>query len=79
MHHSSYPSPLGLVGNDGEGAPLVVSLTVHVHPDVSDREVLEVTRMVWGKVGGAVGVKGKAGAGGEVSVGVKRGWDGVEI
>ncbi len=48
---------------------------VHIHPDTSDREVLEVTKMVWGKVSGAV--KCSAG-GGEVSVGIKRGWEGLE-
>lgn len=53
---------------------MVVTLVVHVHPDVSDRDVLEVTKMVWGKVSPIV----NCGGGGEVSVGVKRGWEGLE-
>lgn len=57
--------------------PLVVSLTVHVHPDTSDRDVLEVTKNAWVKVNGAVGTKRKGLGEGEVSVGVKRGWEGV--
>jgi hypothetical protein len=72
MRPSTYPSPYGL--DKGTEAPMVVTLMVHVHPDVSDRDVLEVTKMVWGKVNGAV----KSGGGGEVSVGVKRGWEGLD-
>ena len=72
IYPSKYPSPFG--SEKGGDAPLAVTLIVHVHPDMSDRDVLEVTRMVWGKVSGAV----KSGVEGEVSVGVKRGWDGLE-
>jgi len=72
LHSSSYPAPFG---NEKSGdAPLVVTLIVHVYPEVSDRDVLEVTKIVWSKVNGAV----KCGAGGEVSVGVKRGWEGMQ-
>ncbi|KAK1922885.1 hypothetical protein DB88DRAFT_541095 [Papiliotrema laurentii] len=59
--------------------PLVVSLMVHVHPDASDRDILDVTKYAWVKVSDAVGLRSKGGLGeGEVSVGVCRGWDGVE-
>jgi len=54
---------------------MVVTLMVHVHPDVSDRDVLEVTKMVWGKVNGAVK---SGGGGGQVSVGEKWGWEGLD-
>ncbi|ODN86110.1 hypothetical protein L198_07403 [Cryptococcus wingfieldii CBS 7118] len=56
-------------------APLVVTLTVHVHPDSADGDVLDVTRLAWGKVNQAVG---RGGGEGEVSVCVKRGWEGIE-
>ena len=60
---------------------VVVTLVIHVHPDVSDRDILEITRAAWEKVDSAVGMKGRGsnGAGmGEISIGVKRGWDGGE-
>lgn len=52
---------------------------VHVHPDASDRDILDVTKYAWVKVSDAVGLRSKGALGeGEVSVGVCRGWDGVE-
>ncbi|KAK8850348.1 hypothetical protein IAR55_004266 [Kwoniella newhampshirensis] len=92
---SSYPSPFGYPSGQGNGwtkdpsssssnglLPLVVTLTVHVQEDVGDRDILDVTRMTWGKVnqainGGGLGRLGKNGEG-EVSIYVKRGWDGME-
>ena len=58
--------------------PVVVNLTVHVRPDVSDRDVLEITKLAWSKVDGAVGRKGRGSRTGmgEVTVGIKRGWNG---
>ena len=92
IHPSSYPSR----SNRGGGiTPLVVSLLVHVHPESSDRDVMDVTKMAWTKVSGAVhggkhaggasgnGVGGRGKGGmtgvGEISVGVKRGWDDVQV
>ncbi|BEJ11492.1 hypothetical protein CspHIS471_0109140 [Cutaneotrichosporon sp. HIS471] len=54
-------------------APLVVTLVVHVHPDSSDRDILEVTRISWFKLSNAISSRQSAG---EVSVQVKRGWEG---
>lgn len=73
------PPPLTALSKDGGGGtPLVVSVNVHVHPDASDRDVLEVTKYTWTKVSGAAGVGGKGRMGeGEVTVSIKRGWDGV--
>ena len=71
------PTRNGFPKSDHGSTPLVVSLTVHVHPDVSDRDMLEVSKYAWVKVNGAVGTKRKGLSQGEVSVGVKRGWDGV--
>jgi hypothetical protein len=70
---------LTAISKDGAGGtPLVVSVNVHVHPDASDRDVLEVTKYTWTKVSGAAGVGGKGRMGeGEVTVSIKRGWDGV--
>ena len=48
---------------------------VHVQPDISDRDVLELTKWIWGKVNSAV--KSNS-LGGEVTIGVKRGWEGWE-
>jgi hypothetical protein len=46
-------------------------MEVEVEEDLGDREVLEVTRTVWGKLG-KVCKGGSKGRFGEVSVGVKR-------
>lgn len=69
---------LGAKGKDAAAAtPLVVSVQVHVHPDTSDRDVLDLTKYAWMKVHGACGVSGMGRTGqGEVTVAVKRGWDG---
>jgi hypothetical protein len=104
--HDSYEPDSGT----GGGAPLVITLNVHVLPDTSDREVLEITKDVWEKVrfaaaGGSEGTgrmmglgwgdgfdgvaeedEGRGGKGrnvgmggsGEVSVAVKKGWEGLE-
>ena len=57
--------------------PLVVSLIVHVHPEASDRDVLDVTKQVWTKISGAVGQRGgRQKDGGEITISIKRGWDG---
>ncbi|ORY35889.1 hypothetical protein BCR39DRAFT_592170 [Naematelia encephala] len=75
-------------GDERQGdVPLVVTLEVHVSEDLSDREVMEVTRYVWSKVSGAVRVKSGSTGGnsqtgiseGEVSVAAKRGWAGMEV
>ncbi|GMK54893.1 hypothetical protein CspeluHIS016_0114790 [Cutaneotrichosporon spelunceum] len=59
---------------DGDtDAPLVVTLVVHVHPDTSDRDVMEVTRISWSKLSSAISCRQ---SGGEVSVQVTRGWEG---
>lgn len=55
--------------------PLVVTLVVHVHPDTTDREVLDITRTSWTKLNSAV--NGRTSNEGEVSVQVTRGWEGV--
>jgi hypothetical protein len=75
---ASYPSKSSSKG----GAPLVVSLNVHVHPDSSDRDVLDITKLTWSKISNAVnigsmGLEGRVGLS-EISVAVKRGWDGAE-
>jgi hypothetical protein len=54
--------------------PLVVTLVVHVHPETSDRDVLDITRSSWTKLNGAV--NGRSRGEGEVSIQVKRGWEG---
>ncbi|KAL7422453.1 hypothetical protein Q5752_003101 [Cryptotrichosporon argae] len=51
--------------------PLVVTLNVHAHPDVSDRDVLELTRFAWTRLSAAVDGRKP----GEVTVSVRRGWD----
>jgi hypothetical protein len=51
---------------------LSVSVVVHVNDNVGDKDVLDVTRFVWNRVSAAVGE-------GEVSIAVKRGWEGMEI
>lgn len=56
-------------------APFVVTLVVHVHPDSSDRDVMEVTRISWSKLSSAINSRQSAG---EVSVQVKRGWEGAQ-
>ena len=72
IHPSTYPTPFGLeLGGD---TSLVVTLMVHVHSDVSDKDVLDITKTVWGKVNEAVRI---GTGGGEVSIGVRRGWDGM--
>lgn len=84
IHPSLYPSRHD-ASKEGPDTPLVVSLIVHVHPDTSDKDVLEVTKTVWTKLSSAVngGSRGKrmgimgGGAEGEVTVSIKRGWDGV--
>ncbi|EIW69877.1 hypothetical protein TREMEDRAFT_68343 [Tremella mesenterica DSM 1558] len=65
---------VGGFGGKDEGGPVVVTLIVHVQEDVSDRDMLEVTKMAWRKVTYAVG-EGR-GAGGEVSIQIRRGWQG---
>lgn len=50
---------------------LSVSVIVHVNDSAGDRDVLDVTKYVWNRVSAAVGE-------GEVSVAVKRGWEGLE-
>jgi len=54
--------------------PLVVTLVVHVHPETTDREVLDITRTSWTRLNAAV--NGRSAGEGEVSVQVKRGWEG---
>jgi hypothetical protein len=49
-----------------------VSVVVHVNDNVADRDVLDVTKYVWNRVSAAVGE-------GEVTVAVKRGWEGMEV
>ncbi|OCF34448.1 hypothetical protein I316_03962 [Kwoniella heveanensis BCC8398] len=90
MAPNSYPSPYGFPPNQGpgwskdkdrdEGAPLVITLVVHVHPDLADKDVLEVTKFSYLKLEGAVsGQPGMLGRrDGEVSIQIKRGWEGLE-
>ncbi|WWC65415.1 uncharacterized protein I303_108033 [Kwoniella dejecticola CBS 10117] len=82
---STYPSPYGIpLGkrNVEDGAPLVVTLTVHVHPDSSDKEILEITKSSYLKIENAIssnpGGLGIARREGEVSIAIKRGWEGLE-
>lgn len=56
-------------------APLVVTLVVHVHPDSSDSDVMDITRLSWSKLSNAIS-SGRSE--GEVSVQVKRGWEGAQ-
>lgn len=56
--------------------PLVVTLIVHVHHDATDSDIMEITRTAWSKLSIAVG-HGRGGEG-EVTVSVKRGWEGAE-
>lgn len=73
MRSSAYASE----SKHAEDTPLVVSLIVHVHPEASDRDILDVTRQVWSRVSAAVGQRGgRQKDGGEVTVSIKRGWDG---
>ena len=78
LDFSSQTPLFGLAkGSDAPNTPLVVSLIVHVHPDASDRDVLDVTKQVWTKVNAAVGQRGaRQKDGGEITISVKRGWDG---
>ena len=59
-------------GGHDEGVPVVVTVTVHVAEDLGDRDVLEVTKDAWNRVSAVVG------ADSEVSVCVRRGWEGVD-
>lgn len=54
--------------------PLVVTLVVHVHPESSDRDIFDVTRMAWNDINGAVNRNRDS----TVTVDVRRGWDGAE-
>jgi hypothetical protein len=54
--------------------PLVVTLVVHVHPETTDADVLDLSRVAWARLNGAVN---RGIADGEVSVQVRRGWEGV--
>ncbi|WWC72408.1 uncharacterized protein I206_106370 [Kwoniella pini CBS 10737] len=84
-NHMNYPSPYGnlstkQIGDDG--APLVVTLTVHVHPDSSDKDILNITKFSYLKIENAIssnpGGLGIAKRDGEVSIAIKRGWEGLE-
>lgn len=56
---------------DAGNTRLSVSVVVHVNDNVGDGDVLDVTKYVWNRVSAAVGE-------GEVSVAIKRGWEGME-
>jgi hypothetical protein len=58
-------------GAAAEESTLVLCVNVHVHPDASEREVIEVTKRAW------TSLEKNAGTG-EVCVRVQRGWDGEE-
>ncbi|WWC92103.1 uncharacterized protein L201_007057 [Kwoniella dendrophila CBS 6074] len=89
-HHSSYPtSPSGYTASlnsknpvNDEGAPLVVTLVVHVHPDSNDKDILELTKFSYLKVeqaiSGNLGGLGISRRDGEVNIAIKRGWEGLE-
>lgn len=51
--------------------PLVVTLVVHVHPESSDRDIYDVTRLAWNDINGAVNGSRDS----EVTIDVRRGWD----
>jgi hypothetical protein len=51
---------------------LSVSVVVHVNDNVADKDCLDVTKYVWNRVSAAVGE-------GEVTISVKRGWEGMEV
>lgn len=51
--------------------PLVVTLVVHVHPESSDRDIFDVTRLAWNDINGAVNTNRDS----EVTIDVRRGWD----
>lgn len=51
--------------------PLVVTLVVHVHPESSERDIFEVTRLAWTDINDAVNSNRDS----EVTVDVRRGWD----
>lgn len=51
--------------------PLVVTLVVHVHPESSDRDIFDVTRLAWNDINGAVNTDRDS----EVTIDVRRGWD----
>lgn len=71
---SSFPSDRrrsSTAPKDVGNTRLSVTVTVHVNDNVADRDVLDVTKYVWNRVSAAVGE-------GEVSIAVKRGWDGME-
>jgi len=59
-------------GGAGGNTKLSVSVVVHVNDNVGDGDLLDVTKYVWNRVSAAVGE-------GEVSVAVKRGWEGMEV
>jgi hypothetical protein len=70
---SSFPRKRSLSGDSMMGhTKLSVSVVVHVNDNVGDKDVLDVTRFVWNRVSAAVGE-------GEVSIAVKRGWEGMEV
>lgn len=62
----SYPSLLSTKEKD---QPIVVSLQVGVSADASESDVLDVTRRAWSALNRYAG-------GGEVCVGVRKGWSG---
>lgn len=55
-----------------EAVPIIVTVNVHVHPDATDTDVLEITRLTSTKISNAVGPR----IGGEVTVQVQKGWEG---
>jgi len=70
---SSFPRKRSLSADSMMGhTKLSVSVVVHVNDNVGDKDVLDVTRFVWNRVSGAVGE-------GEVTIAVKRGWEGMEV
>lgn len=74
---SSMVPTLGSLGRTSVSTshvPLVVTLAVHVHPDSTDADMMDITRLAWTRLSGAIGVDGRPGEG-EVSVSVRRGWD----
>ncbi|WVQ63104.1 uncharacterized protein L199_001255 [Kwoniella botswanensis] len=86
--HLHYPSPYGVPSSsngrkEDDGAPLVVTLAVHVHEDSSDKEILELTKIAYLKLENAISSNAIGGMSisrrdGEVSVQIKRGWEGLE-
>ncbi|WVN89534.1 uncharacterized protein L203_104759 [Cryptococcus depauperatus CBS 7841] len=70
--HTASLSSVSSLKNE-PSVPLVITLAVHVDPDVSDYDMLEVTKLAWNKLQHVVS-EGE----GEVSIQVKRGWEGIE-